>query len=50
MEIHLVHIEDKFINFETGKFDWDAAVADKYGLAILAILFYVDELRTLVKP
>ena len=47
--MHLVHIEDKFINFKTGKFDWEAAVKDKYGLAILAIFFYVDDLRAQVK-
>ena len=49
LEMHLVHIEDKFINFKSGKFDWEAAVKDKYGLAILAIFFYVDDLRAQVK-
>ena len=48
--MHLVHIEDKFIDFETGKFYWDDAIKDKYGLAVLAIFFYVDDLRAMVKP
>ena len=47
--MHLVHIEDKFINFKTGEYDWEAATKDKYGLAILAIFFYVDDLRAQVK-
>ena len=47
--MHLVHIEDKFINFKTGEFDWDAAVKDKYGLAILAIFFYKGDLSSVVK-
>ena len=42
LEMHMVHIEDRFINFATGEYDLAAAVADPKGLAVLAIFFQVD--------
>lgn len=42
LEMHMVHIEDKFINFTDGTYDIGAAVADPLGLAVLGIFFQVD--------
>ena len=41
MEMHMVHVEDRYIS--DGQIDWDGALADKYGIAVLAILFDVDD-------
>ena len=37
----MVHIEDRYIDSE-GTYDWEGALADPNGLAILAIFFAVD--------
>ena len=37
----MVHVEDQYIS--DGEIDWDGALADKYGIAVLAILFDVDD-------
>jgi len=47
LEMHLVHIEDRFINFTDGTYDSTAAGADKYGYAVLAIMFDVDDMRAM---
>ena len=39
--MHMVHIEDKYIDLE-GTYDWDRALADPNGLAVLAVFFKVD--------
>ena len=39
--MHMVHIEDKYIDAE-GTYDMDGALADPNGLAILGIFFDVD--------
>jgi carbonic anhydrase len=41
LEMHMVHIEDRYINSE-GTYNWTAALADPNGLAVLAIFFQVD--------
>ena len=41
LEMHMVHIEDKYIDSE-GTFDLDGALADPNGLAVLGIFFNVD--------
>ena len=38
----MVHIEDKYINKTTKEYDWDGALADPNGLAVLGIFFNVD--------
>lgn len=45
MEMHLVHIEDQFVNLTTGLYDWDGAIADPFGLAVIAIFFKVDNTK-----
>ena len=39
--MHMVHIEDKYIDAE-GTYDMDGALDDPNGLAILGIFFDVD--------
>ena len=39
--MHMVHIEDKYIDAE-GTYDMDGALGDPNGLAILGIFFDVD--------
>ena len=39
--MHMVHIEDKYIDSE-GTYDWAGAIADPNGLAVLAVFFQVD--------
>ena len=39
--MHMVHIEDKYIDSE-GTFDLTSALADPNGLAVLGIFFDVD--------
>lgn len=41
LEMHLIHIEDRYINDE-GKVDFAAAANDAHGLSVLAVLFKVD--------
>ena len=41
LEMHMVHIEDKYIDSD-GTYDWDGALADPNGLAVLGIFFNVD--------
>ena len=41
LEMHMVHIEDKYIDAE-GTYDMDGALADPNGLAVLGIFFDVD--------
>ena len=41
LEMHMVHIEDKYIDSE-GTYDWDGALTDPNGLAVLGIFFNVD--------
>ncbi len=38
----MVHIEDKYIDKTTKEYDWDGALADPKGLAVLAMFFRVD--------
>ena len=45
LEMHMVHIEDKFINFTTGEYDIGAAVQDPLGLAVLGMFFQVDNIK-----
>ena len=49
MEMHMVHIEDEFVRSD-GSYDLEAAKNDKYGLAVLAIFFDVDNDRAMVNP
>ena len=39
--MQMVHIEDKMIE-KDGKIDWNRARKAKHGVAILSILFYID--------
>ena len=41
MEMHMVHIEDRYIDSD-GTYDWNGALADANGLAVLGIFFNVD--------
>jgi len=41
LEMQMVHVEDKFIG-KMGEVDWKAAQGAQHGVAILSILFYVD--------
>ena len=41
----MVHIEDEFIDWTTGEYDWDGAIADPMGLAVLAVMFKVDNMK-----
>jgi len=41
LEMQFFHIEDRYIN-EDGKVMWNKARKSKHGIAILSILFYVD--------
>ena len=47
--MHMVHIEDKYINKATKEYDWDGAIADPKGLAVLAMFFRVDNNKPQVK-
>ena len=41
LEMHMVHIEDRYINAE-GTYDLHGALADPNGLAVLGIFFDAD--------
>ena len=41
LEMQMVHIEDRYVDSD-GTYDWEGALADPNGLAILAIFFAVD--------
>jgi len=41
MEMHMVHVEDRFIG-KNGQVDAAGAVGNKFGLAVLGIFFHVD--------
>ena len=42
MEMHMIHIEDKYINKTTKEYDWDGALADPKGVAVMDMFFRVD--------
>jgi hypothetical protein len=44
MEMHMVHVEDKFVN-ASGEIDWAGAKADSVGIAVLAVFFKVDPIK-----
>ena len=41
LEMQMVHIEDRYIDTD-GKVMWNKARKVKHGVAILSILFYID--------
>jgi len=45
LEMHMVHVEDRFIEAD-GTVDIAAAAADPHGLAVLGIFFWVDPKKT----
>ena len=46
--MQMVHVEDKFIG-KMGEVDWEAAQGAQHGVAILSILFYVDNTKPQVR-
>lgn len=44
LEMHMVHVEDRYVN-EMGGIDWAGATSDKYGLAVLGVFFHVEETK-----
>ena len=46
--MQMVHVEDKFIG-NMGEVDWEAAQGAQHGVAILSILFYVDNKKPQVR-
>ena len=48
MEMHMVHVEDRFIG-KNGQVDAAGAVGNKFGLAVLGIFFHVDPTKPQVK-
>ena len=42
LEMQMVHVEDRYIG-KMGEVDWKAAQGAQHGVAILSILFYVDD-------
>ena len=46
--MQMVHVEDKFIDAD-GKVMWKDAQNAKHGVAILSILFYVDNRKPQVR-
>ena len=45
LEMHMVHVEDKFVDFSTGEVDLAGALEDPLGLAVLGIFFEVDNTK-----
>ena len=46
--MQMVHVEDKFIG-KMGEVDWEAAQGAQHGVAILSILFYIDNKKPQVR-
>ena len=46
--MQMVHVEDRYIGKE-GEVDWKAAQGAQHGVAILSILFYVDDKKPQVR-
>ena len=46
--MQMVHVEDKFID-TIGEVNWEAAQGAQHGVAILSILFYVDNKKPQVR-
>merc|ERR1719430_1998878 len=44
LEMQMVHVEDRYIG-KMGEVDWKAAQGAQHGVAILSILFYVDNTK-----
>ena len=46
--MQMVHVEDRYIG-KMGEVDWKAAQGAQHGVAILSILFYVDDKKPQVR-
>ena len=46
--MQMVHVEDRYIG-DMGEVDWEAAQGAQHGVAILSILFYIDNKKPQVR-